>query len=61
VGPDELLGDDVLGDFAEIAEEGSVFEGHVDAVAVADVSLAEEALLVNAERELGRTTALLEA
>ena len=61
VSPDELLGDDVFGDFTEFAEEGSFFEGDVDAVAVADVSFAEEALLVDAEGELRLTSALLEA
>ena len=61
VGPDKLLGDDVFGHFTKFAEEGALFEGNVDAVAVADVILADEALLVDAEGELDSAVACLEA
>ena len=59
--PDELLGDSVFGDFAEVFEVGTLLELVVHAVAEAVVIAAEKSHLVNTEGELDGATALLEA
>ena len=59
--PDELLGDNVLGHLAQVAQEGALLEGNVDAVAVADVLATLQHSLVDLEGEPHLASALLEA
>ena len=61
VGPDEFFGDRVLWDITKIAQEGTLFKGNVDAVAVADVLAALQHPLVDLEGEPHLTAALLKA
>jgi hypothetical protein len=61
VSPDELLGDGILGNLAELVEEGPTFEVDVEAVTEAQLLLALEGVGLCAEREFYGTTALFVA
>ena len=61
VGPEELLGDGAVGDVAEVFQERALLQVDIHTVAEARMTLAEEHVLLDAERVFDGAAALFEA